>query len=395
MAPTTRLDLMSGALAADPWPALAELREQGPLVWHETHRLWLLTRDREIRQVVMDFRRFTLEGTPSAELFGAEAFISIDDRARHDALRGVWADAFRLPALEPLAPVLRHMIDDLLAPVVEELRAGRPIDLVRALCRPLPTLAIAHMMGVPGQMMDKVVAWSDQMAAGGPAYGRDASVVDAREAAKSALADYLRELMQARRRSPRDDLVSKLVHAEVAGGLTDGQIVENARQLLFAGAETTAKWLAQLFLTYGRRPDLQRQLAADRSLIPAANDEVMRWQGVVGTMGRRVRGGDVELGGVTLRDGDRMTCLLASAGRDPDRYEDPDTLDIYRRREPNLGFGVGLHHCLGINLAKLEAELAVAALLDRIPAFEIAAPCSFSSLPLRGPQPVVIARAVR
>jgi cytochrome P450 len=242
-------------------------------------------------------------------------------------------------------------------------------------------------------MMDRVVTWSDQMAAGGPAYGRDASALDAREAAKAALADYLRELMQARRRDPGDDLVSKLVHAKVEGGLTDEQIVENARQLLFAGNETTAKWLAQLFLTYGQRPELQRELAADPGLIAAANDEVMRWQGVVGTMGRRVRGGDVELGGVTLRDGERVTCLLAAAGRDPQRYEAPDRLDIHRRREPSLGFGVGLHVCLGINLAKLEAELAVGALLDRVPAFGIAAPYTYSSLPLRGPQPVVIAAA--
>lgn len=393
MAPTTRLDLMGEALAADPWPQLAELCAQGPVVWHETHGLWLVTRDREIRQVASDFRRFTLEGTPSAELFGAQAFISIDDRARHDALRGVWADAFRLQALEALAPRLKAMIDGLLAPAVEALREGRPVDLTRALCRPLPTLAIAHMMGVPSEMMDRVVTWSDQMAAGGPAYGRDASALDAREAAKAALADYLRELMQARRRDPGDDLVSKLVHAKVEGGLTDEQIVENARQLLFAGNETTAKWLAQLFLTYGQRPELQRELAADRGLIAAANDEVMRWQGVVGTMGRRVRGGDVELGGVTLRDGERVTCLLAAAGRDPQRYEAPDRLDIHRRREPSLGFGVGLHVCLGINLAKLEAELAVGALLDRVPAFGIAAPYTYSSLPLRGPQPVVIAAA--
>src|SRR5262249_35030067 len=157
------------------------------------------------------------------------------------------AEAFRLQALEPFAPTLRAMIDELLLPVVEELRAGRPVDLARALCRPLPTLAIAHMMGVPAEMMDKVVAWSDQMAAGGPAYGRDVSVVDAREAAKAALAEYLRELMQDRRRDPGGDLVSKLVHAKVQGGLTDDQIVENTRQLLFAGNETTAKWLAQLF----------------------------------------------------------------------------------------------------------------------------------------------------
>lgn len=395
-APTTRLDIMAPETAADPWPLLRELREQGPVVWHEVYKRWLVTTDHEVRTVVSDFRRFTLEGTSSAALFGDDAFISIDDRKRHDALRLVWAEAFRMRGLEAIRADIAAIATGLLDPVGQRLRDGEAVELVSALCRPLPTLVIAKMMGVPPEMLGDVVRWSDEMAGGGPAYLADEAAraaVARREAAKADLAGYLGELLNARRAHPAEDLVSTLAVSEPARGLPDDQLVQNLRQLLFAGNETTAKWLAQLFVTYAEDPDVRREIAADRSLIRPANDEVMRWQGVVGTLVRRVRGGPVELAGIELADGDEVTCVLAAANRDPQRFADPDRFDIHRPPQPNLGFGVGLHFCLGINLAKLEAELAVGGLLDRVPGFRVAGPYTYSSLPLRGPQPVSLAIA--
>lgn len=395
-APTTRLDIMAPETAADPWPLLRELREQGPVVWHEVYKRWLVTTDHEVRTVVSDFRRFTLEGTSSAALFGDDAFISIDDRKRHDALRLVWAEAFRMRGLEAIRADIAAIATGLLNPVGQRLRDGEAVELVSALCRPLPTLVIAKMMGVPPEMLGDVVRWSDEMAGGGPAYLADEAAraaVARREAAKADLAGYLGELLNARRARPAEDLVSTLAVSEPARGLPDDQLVQNLRQLLFAGNETTAKWLAQLFVTYAEDPEVRREIAADRSLIRPANDEVMRWQGVVGTLVRRVRGGPVELAGIELGDGDEVTCVLAAANRDPQRFADPDRFDIHRPPQPNLGFGVGLHFCLGINLAKLEAELAVGGLLDRVPGFRVAGPYTYSSLPLRGPQPVSLAIA--
>lgn len=395
-APTTRLDIMAPETAADPWPLLRELREQGPVVWHEVYKRWLVTTYHEVRTVVSDFRRFTLEGTSSAALFGDDAFISIDDRKRHDALRLVWAEAFRMRGLEAIRADIAAIATGLLDPVGQRLRDGEAVELVSALCRPLPTLVIAKMMGVPSEMLGDVVRWSDEMAGGGPAYLADEAAraaVARREAAKADLAGYLGELLNARRAHPAEDLVSTLAVSEPARGLPDDQLVQNLRQLLFAGNETTAKWLAQLFVTYAEDPEVRREIAADRSLIRPANDEVMRWQGVVGTLVRRVRGGPVELAGIELADGDEVTCVLAAANRDPQRFADPDRFDIHRPPQPNLGFGVGLHFCLGINLAKLEAELAVGGLLDRVPGFRVAGPYTYSSLPLRGPQPVSLAIA--
>jgi cytochrome P450 len=393
-APRTTLDIMSQETAADPWPVLRVLREKGPVVWHETYNRWMITTDRAVRKIVVDFRKFTVEGTAAEQLFGKEAFISMDDRRRHDDLRNVWAEAFRAQGLQRLAPSIRLYVETLVAPVVERLRSGEAVDLSSTVCRALPTMVIAAMMGVPEAMLPAVIGWSDAMGAGGPAYlaGADAARIKQASAdAKAAFADYLGEMILQRRTAPAEDLVSTLVHSDIAKTMSDEQLIPNLRQLLFAGNETTAKWLAQIFGTYAEQNDVRRALVRDPSLVPAANDEVMRWQGVVGTLARRVRGGPIELGGVTLADGDDVTCVLSAANRDPERYEDPDKFDIYRPAQPNLGFGVGFHNCLGSALAKMEAELVVNRLLNDVPDFHVAAPYHYSTLPMRGPVPVTLA----
>jgi len=394
--PTTNIDLMSAELALDPWPALQALRAQGPVIWHETHKRWLLTGDRVIRKALLDFDRFTVEGTVVEDLFGADAFISMDDRNRHNQLREVWADAFRPVALKTFRPTVAKIVDDLLDPVTEKLNDGEFVDLTDSVCRSLPTLVIALMMGVPQEMLADVVRWSDAMAGGGASYlndaAREAAIRD-REEAKRGLADYLCQLIRLRRGDPGDDLISIMVKSDAAKALADAQLVQNLRQLLFAGNETSGRWLGHIFLTYAQYPDVQHELAGDRKLILAANEEVMRWQGVIGTLPRRLRGGPIDIGGIQLADGDHVTCLVGTANRDPASFENPDTFDIHRKPQPNLGFGVGLHNCLGAVLARMEAELAVNALLDRVAGFVVVAPHRYTSLPVRGPLPVTIALA--
>ncbi len=391
--PVTDIDIVGEQFADNPWPALASLREQGPVVWHECYQRWLITTDREVRQTAINFARFTVEGTVVEDLFGRDAFIAMDDRERHNTIRDVWAAAFRPQSIVERGEDIDLIVEALLTPVVERLKDGEAVNLSTALCRPLPTMVIALMMGVPRQRLDDVVQWSDALAGGSTSYvdeARREAVIDRRERAKSALAELLFDLLEQRRQAPLNDLISLMAQQGAAKGFADEQIVQNLRQLLFAGNETTAKWLDHAFLTYGERPEVQREIAADRRLIRAANEEVLRWQGVVGTLPRRVRGGAIVVAGVELAEGDNVTCLLAAANRDPARYNDPDAFSIHRKPQPNLGFGVGLHNCLGSNLARLEVEAAVNALLDNITAYEIAAPYSYSSLPLRGPAPVII-----
>jgi cytochrome P450 len=320
----------------------------------------------------------------------------MDDRKQHDRLRNIWLGAFRHSAILALRPRVADIVERLTLPVIEQLRAGEAMDLSAAICRPLPTLVIAMMMGVPDEMLPDVVRWSDAIAGGATNYMSEAAAQEAvvkREAAKTALAEYLLAELAERRKHPGEDLISAMAVAEAARELPDAHLVQNLRQLLFAGNETTAKWLAQLFLTYGQHADLRREIAMDPKLVPAANNEILRWQGPVGTLARRVRGGPIEIAGVRLNDGDDVTCLLASANRDPGRFDNPDVLNIHRDPQPNLGFGIGFHSCLGSGLAKLEAELAINRFLDEVRDYEIAGPYRHSALPLRGPLPVTVAMA--
>jgi cytochrome P450 len=393
-APRTSLDIIGEEIADDPFPVLAELRALGPVVWHEAYGSWLVTSDREIRKVLTDQHRFTVEGSVLEELFGANAFISTDDRHRHDSLRNVFAEAFRHEALERLRPRIEAICEELLAPIAKRLEAGESVDIDAALCRPLPARVIGAMMGIEEEMLTQVMGWADAMVEGGSVYLHRAEAerrMAIREEAKGSLSAYLITRMDYRRSHPGEDLVSLLVSAEAARGIADEHLVENLRQLLFAGNETTAKWLANIFVTYGEFPEVRRELAADPALVRQANDEVMRWRNPIGTIMRVVRGGPVELGGVRMVDGDAVSLVLTSGNRDPARYTDPERFDIHRELLPNLGFGLGLHNCLGLALAKLEAEVAVRGFLARIPDYALVAPFHYSPVPARGPSPVVIA----
>ncbi len=392
-APTTRIDLMSAELAQNPWPTLRALREHGPVHWHETQQRWLITSDQAVRKVLLDCDRFTVAGTVVEDLFGKDAFITMDERERHNRLRGIWAEAFRPKALNSLRHSVATIVDDLTAPLSERLLAGESVNVSDDLCRPLPTLVIALMMGVPASQLDNVVRWSDAMAGGGPAYLDEsvrAAAIRTRDEAKESLAALLLELIQFRRHQPSDDLIGLMASSPAAKALPDGQLVQNLRQLLFAGNETTARWLGHILVTYAQYPEVQRELAVDRSLIRAANEEVMRWQGVIGTLPRRVCGGNTVVAGVALADGDHITCMTGAANRDPARFHNPDHFDIHRPPQPHVGFGIGLHNCLGAALARMEVDLAINALLNQVPSWTLAGEFHYTSLPVRGPLPVTI-----
>lgn len=393
--PETDFDIMDPAVAADPWPHLRALREAGPVVRHGGYGRWLITTDRATRKVLTNFRQFSVRGTSLETLFGSDSFIAMDDRHGHDSLRNVWAYAFRPSGVAGLRARVGDIVAELLAPLKERLLAGESVDLSDQFCRALPTTVIGRMMGVPDEVLPLIVEWSDAMVAGGTAYHLSPAQAEAlhrsREEAKTSLADYLKSQIDYRRRHPGEDLISAIAVSDVARGMSDDQIVPNLRQLFFAGNETTARWLGHIIVTLGERAELQREVAEDRGLVVQANDEVLRWQGVIGTTPRKVWGGPVVLEGVELPEGAELTCLTTAANRDPVRYADPDTLDIHRPYQPSLAFGMGFHVCLGQALAKMEAESAVNALLDLARPFHVAAPYTYSTLPVRGPGPVTIA----
>jgi cytochrome P450 len=252
------------------------------------------------------------------------------------------------------------------------------------------------MMGIPDSMRESILRWSADMAnatsSGWPVdYDNDPAWL-ASEAAKRQLADYLYQQIEFRRHEPSNDLISQLVHAEVANTMSDEAIMVNVRQMLFAGSETTQKWLAHIVLALSRMREVRQQILGDRKLLPAALEEIMRWETVVHTDPRGVCGKDVSVAGVTLEDGEELILLLGGANRDPARYPNPDVLDIHREQKAHLGFGFGLHSCLGVALARMEAQVATSALLDRFPDYSVVEPVCFNGFNLRGPGTLRITR---
>jgi cytochrome P450 len=381
-------------MRADPWPTLTRIREAGPIVWNE-RGYWMTARDRVCRHVFNHPEILGAEPVIS-DIFGREAFIAIDDKPRHNALRNIWAVAFRRDTLQPLASLIRRITSDLLDPLLDRLRDGETVDIAKGLCRHLPAYVISHMMGVPAEMQGSVIAWSDAMAAANSGgFGEDYAATPAWQAgerAKAELADYLIGQVRHRRSHPGDDLISQIVLSDVGRTLSEQAIMINTRQLLFAGNETTANWLGHICHILGQRPALRAELDGNRALLPAALDEILRWEPVVQVMPRNAYG-EIILEGVEMADGASFVMLIGGANRDPERYVDPDVLDIHREPRASLSFGYGLHSCLGVTLARLEAAETTACLLDRMPDYVIAGEVGYHDFNLRGPNPLPIALA--
>lgn len=392
--PNLEVDLYDTSLLADPWATLRRVREAGPLVWNP-QGFWMTAHDRICRQVLSQPAKFGQKGL-IASLFGEEAFISIDDRALHNALRDVWVAHFGHKWVEDLSTFVRTTIEELLDRAIENLDRNGEVDLVRALCRPLPAFVIAQMMGVAPDMIPSIISWSDLMAEatsnGFPIDYENDQAWLASEKAKAELAAYIRDQIRLRRDMPAVDLISAMVQSEIAKTLSDEALMVNIRQLLFAGNETTSNWLGHIVAALAERPELRAALIAAPSLVPAAAEEIMRWQGVTQVLPRMVGADGAEIAGVALPAGSEIMLLVGAAGRDPARWDRPDELDIYRDGKPHLAFGLGLHSCLGATLARMEAREVIRALLRRLPEFSLKREVTFGNFSLRGPTSVVVSR---
>jgi cytochrome P450 len=387
------VDFFSREIAADPYPVLEEIRRHGPIVWNEQMRSWMVTSDALCRKIMINFSKFTMAGTLGEELFGLDAFICMDDKAQHDRLRGVWAVAFQRSALENLRGMIHRCAEELLAPIEARMRDGETVEIYRSFCRDLPAYVIAEMLGVTPDMRPSIVEWSDAMAEQASAYGDEtAPAWIASEKAKADFALYLEEMIRDRRRTPGDDLISQIAVSDVAKTMSDFEIMQNCRQLLFAGNETTARWLSTIIVTLANYPDARRIAIEEPARLPAILEEVMRWDPTVQADARMTRGEPIELGGVELREGHHIHLMFGAANRDPAKYENGDQFDVNREQKGHLGFGFGLHNCLGVTLARLEAAVTIGHFLDRLPAYELAGDIDYGdSFVVRGPQRAPIA----
>ncbi|SEM43498.1 cytochrome P450 [Rhodococcus maanshanensis] len=249
-------------------------------------------------------------------------------------------------------------------------------DFVRDLAAPLPMAVIGDMLGVRPQEREMFLRWSDDLV---EAQGSNASeeMLSKMMAAYVSFVDFTMRTIEQRRREPTEDLTSVLVHAEIDGRrLTDEDIVAETLLILVGGDETTRHVLSGGMEQLMRNPEQRDQLVADRSLIPLALEEMVRWVSPVKNMCRTVTR-DVEFHGTRLRAGEKMLLLFESANFDESVFESPARFDISRNPNPHVAFGFGSHFCLGNQLARLEGRLMFERLLERIPNMELA-----SDLPL-------------
>ena len=282
------------------------------------------------------------------------------DPPDHKRLRALVNKAFTPKAVNALEPHIRSLLGSLLDDIDDP--AG--FDLMKAVAQPLPVIVIAEMLGIPAEDRAQFKIWSDQRARTLEpiisAQERAAS-----EAASRALDAYFRPIIEERRAAPQDDIVSALAQAEEEGDrLTEREMLNMLRLLLIAGNETTTNLIGNGFLALLRYPDQLQRLRDDPSLIPLAVDELLRFDSPVQTDFRRVFT-DCEVNGFSLKQRENIVLLLGSANRDPDVFENPDTLDVGRGDRSHLSFGRGIHHCIGAPLARLEGRIVLEMLLER------------------------------
>ncbi len=390
-----------GGTIRDPYPALHRLRREGPvhtgpIDLGEGARIADPTKPApvtvfgfdEVVQVLRDHETFSSAVYEDVVGMVMGRTILQMDEPEHRSIRALVAPSFR-------SKVLQRWEEGLVALVVNELVdafvADGRTDLVRSVTFNFPVQVIARILGLPRADYPAFQRWALELTSVSANWERGM-------AASAALRDYFEGVMQERRDSPGDDLISELVRVEVDGErLSDEEIHSFLRLLLPAGVETTYRATGSLLFALLEERDQFDALYRDRALYPQAFEEVVRWEPPVTLILRRARR-DTQLAGVPIAEGADVALMIGAANRDERKFTDPDRYDMFRAQRQHVGFGFGVHVCLGMHLARMESRVAVNTLFDRLGPFRLdpeAEPPHIEGLAFRSPLslPVVFAAA--
>ncbi len=386
---------------ADPYPVFSRLRKDDPVHWCEPLQAWLVTRYDDVvamlRDEVFSAERLTpffarLPGAERARLSAVMRYLSawmvFRDPPQHTRLRALAARAFLPGRIRYLESRIEALLDDLLS----RTDLAR-FELVETIAGPLPALVIMDMLGVPAADMPAIKQWSDDLALFVGSAQATAGKYERAEAGARALAAYFKPLLDERRRKPREDLLSEMLAAaktdshSKASGSTDDEVVASAVLLLFAGHETTTHLIANAVYHMVIQEQPWRELAADVTRAKHAVEEALRFESPVMSL-PRVVSAPFEFHGRQLQAGQRVFAMVNSANRDENIFDVPDRFDLSRRHSRHIGFGYGLHTCLGAPLARLEGTVALRVLAGRLPHLEYGggAPQWLDSMVFRGMQ---------
>ncbi|MDQ2784713.1 MAG: cytochrome P450 [Chloroflexota bacterium] len=383
--PLDRIIGLDPAAIADPYPLLRELRERDPVHLRPMAngtRHWHLTRYADITAALRD-PRFSADRAHGDRTAAVVALAPEDlresvrailglinlwmlrrDPPDHTRLRALVSKAFTPRVIAAMRGRIETVVNELLDAVQD---AGR-MDVIADLAYPLPTIVIAELLGVPPEDRGLVKQWSQAITR----YFDDPLAAAQTWRSMEEMMEYLRDIIAAHRAQPGDDLLSALVVAEMEGDrLTEAELFANCVLLLWAGHETTTNLIGNGLLALLRHPDQCDLLRHDPALMPGAIEELLRYDGPVFAVFRLALA-DMQIGGKVIRAGESLTLWNGAANHDPAQFPAPDRLDITRAENRHLAFGHGIHFCLGAALARMEGQIALAAVLRRFPALHLA-----------------------
>ncbi|MEV0156942.1 cytochrome P450 [Micromonospora sp. NPDC050686] len=379
--PIPASELYTDDFAADPYPAFARLRADKPVCPVSSPRFdsYLISRFDDARTALTDPRL-------SKDLYGPEEhYLRLfgpnsaglnknmlnADPPEHTRLRRLVSQAFAPRRIEALRPRVAQLVDDLLDKIVPHGEA----ELMRDFAIPLPMLVISDLLGIPATDHDRVLDWTQVIRTSGSSRRSPEQERAAVQEAQARLHHYLTELVRAKRAHPADDLISALIDAcDQEGTLSARELVTTTFLLLFAGHQTTADFIGNAVVALLTHPDQLELLLRQPALLPSAIEELLRFDGPLPVASPRIATEDVDYQGVRIPRGSIVGVVLNAANHDPEHFVDPDRLDLRRVRGPHLGFGHGVHYCLGVSLARMEARIGIGTLLRRLPELRLGVP---------------------
>jgi len=362
---------MDPEVLADPYPLYRRLRSERPVHWDPYLHSWVVTRYDDVVRVL---HRFSANRTPTPEQLTTKGLSELNPIARmmvrqmlfldapaHTRLRSLSSHAFTPRRVAVLAEHIRDIAERLLDAVAPK---GR-MELIGDFAAPLPAIVTAEMLGLPTADHDKLKGWSADFAEVLGNFQHNPERAARTLRATEAMTSYFREAIREQRAHPRDGLVSDLLSAEVDGDrLTEDEVIANCIITMVGGQETTTNLIGNGVLALLRNPDQLARLRAQPALMPSAVEELLRYESP-SQHTARLAPDDVELGGRAIKKRQAVIAVMGAANRDPERFPEPDRLDLGRQDNRHVAFGWGAHFCFGAPLARIEGQLALETLLRR------------------------------
>jgi cytochrome P450 len=372
--------LLDPAVHADPFPFYRRLREEAPVMWDPFMHTWVVTRYEDVHFVLKEFsadrtpdpKKMEALGLPSlgpvADLMARQMLFL--DAPDHTRLRKLCMSAFTPRRVDAMEDKVREIAHDLIDKAVK----GGECELIADFAEPFPAVVTAGLLGVPLEDHRQLKAWSATFA---EMLGNFQHNPDRIRDVLKCVADmtgYFRDAVREQERNPHDGLIRSLMDAEVDGQrLSEDEVIANTIVTMVGGQETTTNLIGNGILTLTRQPDKMAQLRAHPEIIESAVEELLRYETPSQHTARIVKQ-DTEIGGKLMKKGEAVMAVMAAGNRDPERFPNPDELDLTRTDNRHLAFGWAAHFCFGAALARMEARISYLALLARMEDVRVAVP---------------------